>query len=61
MTHTLEGTGQYVVPGIHQRMIEGDVEGMTEDEVVLNMSLNLTMSRLSETHQTPLRMLFISE
>jgi hypothetical protein len=37
-------------------MMEGDVEGMTEDEVVVKTSLNLTTSRLSGTYQAPLRL-----
>jgi hypothetical protein len=37
-------------------MMEGDAEGMTKDEAVLKMSLNLTMSWLSGTHQVPLRL-----
>jgi hypothetical protein len=50
VTHTLEGTGQYVVPGIRQCMMKGDDEGMTEDEAILKTSLSFTMSRLSGTH-----------
>jgi hypothetical protein len=56
VTHTLEGMRQYAVPGIRLRMMEGDTEGMTEDEVVLKTSLNLTTSRLSGTHQAALRL-----
>ena len=54
VTHTPEGTRQYVVPGIRQRMIEGDIEEMTEDKAVLKTSLNLTTSQLSGIHQAPL-------
>jgi hypothetical protein len=35
-------------------MMEGDAEGMIEDESILKTSLNLTTSRLSGTHQAPL-------
>jgi hypothetical protein len=56
VTHTPEGIGQYVVPGIHLHMMYGDTEGMTEDEAVLKTSLNVTTSRLSGTHQAPLRL-----
>jgi hypothetical protein len=44
VTHTLEGMGQYVVPGICLRMMKGDAKGMTEDEAALKTSLNLTLS-----------------
>jgi hypothetical protein len=44
VTHTPEGTRQYVVPGIRLRMMKGDAKGMTEDEVVPKTSLNLTSS-----------------
>jgi hypothetical protein len=43
LTHTLEGTRQYAVPSIRLRMMEGDAKGMTEDEVVLKISLNHTL------------------
>jgi hypothetical protein len=56
VTHMSEEMGQYVVPGIHLRMMEGDEEGMTKDKTVLKTSLNLTTSRLSETHQAPLHL-----
>jgi hypothetical protein len=56
VTHTPEGMRQYVVPGIRLRMMEGDEEGMTEDETVLKTSLNLTTSRLGRTHQAALRL-----
>lgn len=35
---------QYAVPSIRLRIIKGDAKGMTEDEVVLKTSLNLTSS-----------------
>jgi hypothetical protein len=44
VTHTLGGTGQYVVLGIRLRMIKGDTKEMIEDEVVLKPSLNHTLS-----------------
>jgi hypothetical protein len=56
VTHTPEETGQYVVPDLCLHMIEVDVEGIMEDEVVLKTSLNLTTSQLSGTHQAPLRL-----
>jgi hypothetical protein len=56
LTHTLEGMEQYVIPSVRLRMLEGDVERMTEDEVVLKTSLNLTASRLYGTHQALLRL-----
>jgi hypothetical protein len=39
VTHTLEGTGQYTVPGIRLHMIKGDAKGMTKDDVVLKVTL----------------------
>jgi hypothetical protein len=36
-------------------MLEDDVRGMTEDEVVLNTTLNLTMSPHCGTRQVPQR------
>jgi hypothetical protein len=39
VTHTPEGTGQYVVPGVRLRMIKGDTKGIMKDEVVLETSL----------------------
>jgi hypothetical protein len=44
VTHTPEGTGQYAVTGIRLRVMKGDAKGTTEDEVVLETSLNLTLS-----------------
>jgi hypothetical protein len=44
VTQTPEWMGQYVVPGLCLRMMKGDAKGMTEDEVVLKTSLNLTSS-----------------
>jgi orotidine-5'-phosphate decarboxylase len=44
VTHTSEGVGQCVVPGIRLRMMKGDAKGVTEDEVVLKISLNHTLS-----------------
>jgi hypothetical protein len=44
VTQTPEWMGQYVVPGLRLRMMKGDAKGMTEDEVVLKTSLNLTSS-----------------
>jgi hypothetical protein len=54
VTHTPEGTWKYVIPSIHQHIMKGNVEGMTEDKVVPKTSLNFTTSRLSGTHQAPL-------
>jgi hypothetical protein len=56
VTHTPEGMGQYAIPGVRLRMMEGDAEGMTEYEAVLKTSVNLTTSQLSGTHQAPLRL-----
>jgi hypothetical protein len=44
VTHILEGTGQYTVPGIRLHMMKGDVKGMTKDEVVPKKSLSHTIS-----------------
>jgi hypothetical protein len=44
VTHTSEGTVQYVVLGIHLHMMNDDAKGMTEDEVVLKTYLNLILS-----------------
>jgi hypothetical protein len=56
VTHMPEGTGQYVVLSVRVYMMEGDREGMMEDEVVLKTFLNLTTSWLSGTHQVPLHL-----
>jgi hypothetical protein len=52
-THTPEEMGQYAVPGIPLHMMKGDAKRMIEDEVVLNTSLNHTLSCLDRTHQAP--------
>jgi hypothetical protein len=44
VTHTPEGTGQYVVAGVRLRMMKDDAREMTEDEVVLKTSLNHALS-----------------
>ena len=44
VTHTLEGMGQYDVPGIRLRMMKDDAKGMMKDEVVLKTSLSHAMS-----------------
>jgi hypothetical protein len=44
VTHTLEGKGKYVVPGIHLRMMKGEAKGVTKDKVVLKTSLSHIMS-----------------
>jgi hypothetical protein len=56
VTHMLEGMGQYALPGIHLCMMKGDAKGMTEDEVVLKTSLNLTSNWLDMIHQALLRL-----
>lgn len=54
VTHTLEGTGQYALPGVLLCMMKGDTKGTAEDEVVSKTSLNLTSIWLSRTHQASL-------
>jgi hypothetical protein len=44
VTHTLDGTGQYTIPGICLSMMKGDAKGMMGDEVVLKTSLSHAMS-----------------
>lgn len=50
VTHTLEGIGQYAILDVRLCMMEGDAEGMADDEAILKTSLNLTTSWLNETH-----------
>jgi hypothetical protein len=52
VTHTPEGMGHYVVPGVQLCMIKGDAKEVTKDEVVQKTSLNHTLSWLDRTHQT---------
>jgi hypothetical protein len=40
VTHVQERTGRYTMLGVCLRMLEGDARVMTEDEVVLNTTLN---------------------
>jgi hypothetical protein len=44
VTHTLEGIGQYAILDVRLCMMEGDAEGMADDEAILKTSLNLTTS-----------------
>jgi hypothetical protein len=51
VTHTLERTRQYPILGVYLRVLDSDVRGMSEDEVVPDTTLNLTISLLCGTHQ----------
>lgn len=44
-----------LVSGVWLHVLEGDAGGMTKDEVVLNMTLNLTIDPLCGTHKVPKR------
>jgi hypothetical protein len=44
VTHTPEGTSQYVVLGIRLCMMKDDARGMMEDEVELKTSINNALS-----------------
>ena len=56
LNHTLEGMGQYAIPGIRLRMMKGDAKGMMEDKVILKASISHAMSSLKRTQQTPPRL-----
>jgi hypothetical protein len=51
----LEITGRDAIPGECQRAPKGDARVMTEDEVVLNTTLNLVVRPLCGTRGVPLR------
>jgi hypothetical protein len=51
VTYILEGTGKYTIPRVCLRMMKDDARGMTKDEVVLNTSLNHSLSSLNRTCQ----------
>ena len=53
MAHTPERTRQYTIPGVYLRVLDSDTRGMTEDEVVPDMTLNLTIIQLCRTRQIP--------
>jgi hypothetical protein len=53
-THVPERIGQHTIPGACPCMLEGYERAMMKYEVVLNTTLNLTMSMLCVTHQVRL-------
>jgi hypothetical protein len=53
VTHTSERTRQYPITGVYLCVLDSDLRGMMEDEVVSDTILNLTISLLCGTRQVP--------
>jgi hypothetical protein len=51
VTRITKRTGQYAILGVCQHVTKDDTRVMTEDEVVLNTTLNLAMRPLSGTRR----------
>jgi hypothetical protein len=55
VAHTPERTRQYTIPTIYLRVFVNDTRGMTEDKVVPDTTLDLTINPLCVTRQVPQR------
>lgn len=53
VAHTPERSRQYPILGIYLRTLDSDARGMTEDETVLNTTLNLSVSPPHGACQVP--------